>query len=213
MSSSRNNQPHIPERSQKPSGPAASPKSNSDDNSRTPERPQKPFVEMESRRKQSTTASEFAIDQTGHDERTARTSNADMSFEIKKCRDRQGFYERFNQTLDQIQEDGITLKLPIMILDHVQIHQQNLGMIMSCLRTCSDTNTTEIEVGVKLFKVKIVKAKSENEAGETIENDEWMILIKCRDPVVHHAIYPNLNQRKSHKLRIAAYVFDERGIL
>ena len=58
-----------------------------------------------------------------------------------------------------------------------------------------------------------MKAKSENKEGETIENDEWMILNKCRDPVVRHAIYPQLNQRKSHNLRIVAYVFDERGIL
>ena len=210
---SSNNRSHIPERPQKPYGPTASPKSNSDDHSRTPERPQKPFVEMESKKRLSITESKVAVEEISRHERSARVSNADMSFEIKKWRDRQGFYERLNQTLNQIQEDGITLKLPLMILDHVQINQQNLCMIMSCLRTCTDTNTTEIEEGVKLFKVKIVKAKSENDEGETIENDEWMILIKCRDPVVHHAIYPHLNQRKSHKLRIGAYVFDERGIL
>ena len=107
---SSNNRSHIPERPQKPSGPPTSPKSNSDDRSRTPERPQKPFVEMESKRKQSIAASEVAVEEISQHERSARVSNAGISFEIKKWRDRQGFYERFNQTLDQIQEDGINLK-------------------------------------------------------------------------------------------------------
>jgi hypothetical protein len=87
---------------------------------------------------------------------SARISISETSLSIKRYRDRQGFCDRLNHALDQVAEDGVKLELPFLVLDHVKISQQNLGMITNWVRRCANTGTTITNKGIKLLKVKEV---------------------------------------------------------
>jgi len=182
--------------------------------SRTPERPPYHSVEMESNRNKSAVSSKLTPEQPSYSvERTdsARTSVSEMSLSIKRYKDREGFKDRFNQALDQIAEDGIQLALPFMVLDHVAINQQNLGMITNWVRRCANTGTTITNKGIELLKVKEVNSVVETKEGATKQIKVWIIVIKCQDLRAHHMIYDHLNQKNSHKMRMGAYVFDQEG--
>ena len=137
-------------------------KSKPTSSSRTPERSPYRSVEMVSK-KSNEVVNDAPTSEQGSpsvERRSSiRTSNSNLRFEIKRSRDRQGFYNRFNQALDKVFTMGSNYAT-LIVLDHVRIRLQNLSrsrpllfsfQLLTILIPVSDLSRSVLSVSVHFF--------------------------------------------------------------
>ena len=128
--------------------------------------------------------------------------------------DSRGFSVKFMSAIEQVAQDGVALQLPMVVLDHVAINQINLGFIINITRKSAGSDWAMTDNSVEMFKLNTVSTLHDTpNPHRKIETTAWMIFIRCKDPVANYSIYNSLNQLKSHKSTISAYVFDINGSL
>ena len=132
-------------------------------------------------------------------------SNAAMLIE----KEEKSFLRRLEKELEKMAAEGIEFTLPAVVIDHVANTDRNLSFIRSKVNRHAKEGVREGS-GLTLFKARKVRLQAEEE-GRMIFRTELMIVLKCEISDAHHAIYRDLNQITSAKLRIGVYTFDTRG--
>ena len=118
-------------------------------------------------------------------------------------KEEKNFLRRLGKELEKMAGEGIEFTLPAVVIDHVANTDRNLSFIRSKVNRHAREGVKEGS-GLTLFKARKVRVQAEEE-GRTIFRTELMIVVKCEISDAHHAIYRDLNQVTSSKLRMGVY--------
>ena len=115
------------------------------------------------------------------------------------------FSTRFASAIEQMANEGISLSLPIVVIEHIYNSDCNLSVIRSQARKCAKEGMPKKDEDddyyFSLFKVKEVTNEVEEE-GTTKKKKELMIVLRCKTKAANYAIYydrsitegtPNIN--------------------
>ena len=101
------------------------------------------------------------------------------------------FSTRFASAIEQMANEGISLSLPIVVIEHIYNSDCNLSVARSRARKCAKEGMLkkdeDDEYHFSLFKVKEVT--QEVDEGATSKKKELMIIVRCKNKAANYAIY------------------------
>ena len=114
------------------------------------------------------------------------------------------FAARFSSTVEQMANEGISLSLPIVMIEHIYNSDCNLSVVRSRARKCAKEGMPKKDEDddyyFSLFKVKEVTQIVDER--NTSKKKELMIILRCKNKAANYAIYYDINNKVEHKLRI-----------
>ena len=120
------------------------------------------------------------------------------------------FSTRFTSLLSQLADEGISLTLPVVVIEHIYNSENNLGIVKAQVRKCAKqvSNITDgkDEEYFELLKVKEVEFETE-EKGVRERHRELMMILKCKESVANYSVYHELNNRVERRLRLSSYIY------
>ena len=126
------------------------------------------------------------------------------------------FSTRFASAIEQMANEGISLSLPIVVIEHIYNSDCSLSVVRSQARKCAKEGmpkkNEEDDYYFSLLKVKEVTQETEREVTRK-KKSELMIVLRCKNKTANYAIYYDLNNKVEHKMRISVYVFDREGCM
>ena len=126
------------------------------------------------------------------------------------------FSTRFASAIEQMANEGISLSLPIVVIEHIYNSDSRLSAVRSQARKCAKEGmpkkNEEDDYYFSLLKVKEVTQETEREVTRK-KKSELMIVLRCKNKTANYAIYYDLNNKVEHKMRISVYVFDREGCM
>ena len=124
------------------------------------------------------------------------------------------FSTRFASLLSQLADEGISLTLPVVVIEHIYNTESTLGIVRAQARKCAK-EMSDIDDGTdqdyfNLLKVKEVEFELE-ERGAQVLQKEFIMILNCKVRAANYSVYHELNNRVESRLRLAVYIFDEEG--